>query len=353
MNRCAGTLTALLLFMAEFVSAQPSQLRNARLKNNASPDSLTQRIDSLSRGTKGPMWIAYEIPLSISNATICCYTDGDYTSAGSRACNLEREGSTSMTDEKRPGLERAGFVFLRYEEGAMSRLRIFSDDCSVDAGNREVYWLADVDPEQSVAMLASGLAERRSKNRLDNERIHAIAMHRGDGAQKTLDRLALSNASDEIRGQALFWLAQVGGQRGFETIRQVARNEKDSDRVREKAVFAITQSPVAAATDELIALARRAESAEIRSKALFWLGQKAGRKATAALKDAVDDDPDTSVKEQAVFAISQLPPDESVPLLIELARTHKNAGVRKKAMFWLGQSNDKRALNFFEKVLSE
>jgi hypothetical protein len=40
-----------------------------------------------------------------------------------------------------------------------------------------------------------------------------------------------------------------------------------------------------------------------------------------------------------------------VPKLIEVARNNKNAVVRKQAMFWLGQSNDPRALKFFEEVL--
>ena len=57
------------------------------------------------------------------------------------------------------------------------------------------------------------------------------------------------------------------------------------------------------------------------------------------------------MKKQAVFALSQLPRDEGIPLLIKLARSHTNPIVRKQAMFWLGQSNDPRALSFFEEVL--
>jgi HEAT repeat protein len=52
-----------------------------------------------------------------------------------------------------------------------------------------------------------------------------------------------------------------------------------------------------------------------------------------------------------VFALSQLPADDGVPRLIDVARTHSNAAVRKQAMFWLGQSKDRRALAFFESVL--
>jgi hypothetical protein len=47
-----------------------------------------------------------------------------------------------------------------------------------------------------------------------------------------------------------------------------------------------------------------------------------------------------------------MPKDEGVPKLIEVAKTNRNREVRKQAMFWLGQSNDPRALEFFEQVLS-
>jgi len=59
------------------------------------------------------------------------------------------------------------------------------------------------------------------------------------------------------------------------------------------------------------------------------------------------------VKKKAVFALSQLPKDEGVPLLIEVAKTNKNPAVRKQAMFWLGQSHDSRAVEFFEQVLAK
>jgi HEAT repeat protein len=65
----------------------------------------------------------------------------------------------------------------------------------------------------------------------------------------------------------------------------------------------------------------------------------------------VEDDPETAVKKKAVFALSQLPKDEGVPLLIDLARKNANPAVRKQAMFWLGQSEDPRALAFFAEVL--
>src|SRR6266850_1388401 len=91
----------------------------------------------------------------------------------------------------------------------------------------------------------------------------------------------------------------------------------------------------------------------LRGQNPFWLAHKAGQKAVGAITGAIDNDPDTDVKKKAVFALSQLPKDEGVPKLIEVAQTNRNPAVRKQAMFWLGQSNDPRALAFFEKVLSQ
>ena len=37
--------------------------------------------------------------------------------------------------------------------------------------------------------------------------------------------------------------------------------------------------------------------------------------------------------------------------LIDVAKNNKNSAVRQQAMFWLGQTNDPRAIKFFEDVL--
>ena len=54
-----------------------------------------------------------------------------------------------------------------------------------------------------------------------------------------------------------------------------------------------------------------------------------------------------------MFALSQMPHEEGVPKLIQVAQNNKNADVRKQAIFWLGQTNDPRALEFFEKILTK
>jgi HEAT repeat protein len=52
-----------------------------------------------------------------------------------------------------------------------------------------------------------------------------------------------------------------------------------------------------------------------------------------------------------VFALSQRSGNEGVPALLRIARTNPDPELRKTALFWLGQSEDPRALALFEEIL--
>lgn len=103
----------------------------------------------------------------------------------------------------------------------------------------------------------------------------------------------------------------------------------------------------------LVALARNQSLPEERRRtAIFWLGQAAGAEAGRALDSVViSDDTSRELRKQAVFALSQRPADEGVPALIRIARNNRDPELRKTALFWLGQSEDPRALNLFEEIL--
>jgi hypothetical protein len=89
-----------------------------------------------------------------------------------------------------------------------------------------------------------------------------------------------------------------------------------------------------------------------RRSAVFWLSQAAGQAAASALDSiAVDPSGDREVRKQAVFALSQRSGNEGVPALIRIARTNPDPELRKTALFWLGQSEDPRALDLFEEIL--
>ena len=121
------------------------------------------------------------------------------------------------------------------------------------------------------------------------------------------------------------------------------------------AVFAAALADSATIWPELLRMAKDTRRPrDVRRQAVFWLGQAAEEAATRGLEELIDSDmPDRDVQESAVFAISQRPREEGVPTLIRVAKTHRDPQIRRKAIFWLGQSEDPRALALFEELLTK
>jgi len=129
---------------------------------------------------------------------------------------------------------------------------------------------------------------------------------------------------------------------------------RDESRAAEKAIFPAVLADSVTIWPDLLKIAKSDQvSRKVRRSAVFWLGQAAGDAATRGLTDLVDDgNADRDVRESAVFALSQRPHEEGVPALIRIARENKDPDLRRKAIFWLGQSDDPRALSLFEELLT-
>jgi HEAT repeats len=119
----------------------------------------------------------------------------------------------------------------------------------------------------------------------------------------------------------------------------------------DEATAAIAQHDDPSVDAVLVGLARDGTSVELRGQALFWLAERASRKAVGEVERAIEQDPETEVKKLAVDALQEMPDGAGVPILIDLARRHKNPAVRAEAFSELGESEDPRALAFFEEVL--
>jgi len=129
---------------------------------------------------------------------------------------------------------------------------------------------------------------------------------------------------------------------------------KDESRASEKAIFPAVLADSVTIWPDLLKIAKADNiSRKVKRSAVFWLGQAAGDAATRGLTELVDDgSADHEVRETAVFALSQRPHDEGVPALIRIVRGNKDPDLRRKAIFWLGQSDDPRALSLFEELLT-
>jgi hypothetical protein len=349
---------------------QQPRIINGRLVPQAAAAGLDASFRRLVAAQAEPAWIGYSVP-AVGNGErrMCCngdtyISDGIVISNGRLAtCGLEPGDRTVRTAQGQPVPNQGPIrlegpdtmvVLYRVEEKAVQRIRIFSPDCELDAGGRTIQWLDGVNGAESVKLLGTFVAKAELKSdKLTDAAISAIAMHKDEAADATLERLAEAKDNPEfVRKKVTFWMGNARGRRGFEAVKKIARDDP-SEEVRKSAMFALSQSSDEQSIPELVRFARQDASPKVRGEAIFWLAQKAGQRAAAEITSSIENDPDTDVKKRAVFALSQLPKDEGVPLLIKVAKTNQNPAVRKQAMFWLGQSKDPRALDFFAQVLAK
>jgi hypothetical protein len=360
----SGLLSAVAL--AAGAAAQQPRIENGTVTPQPAGSPFPASFRTLVSSQAGIAWIGYAVPVLDRDRTMCCFESADTAVRGSASgccggCRLENSSGTSYSTRSAPPTTASGtvklegpdrmVVLVRVAGQKIDRVRVFSEDCRLDAGGRPVQWLENVRPAESIALLESLTdLDGDPKRRIADGAITAIALHLDDAADAALERLMAPGKPDAVRKKVTFWLGNSRGRRGFEALRRVMR-EDPSIEVRKSAIFGLSQSSVPETLDTLATIARADSEPRLRSEALFWLAQKAGRKVSATIAERIDQDPDTDVKKKAVFALSQLPKDEGVPLLINVARTNRNTEVRKQAMFWLGQSNDPRAIDFFAEVL--
>lgn len=181
---------------------------------------------------------------------------------------------------------------------------------------------------------------------------HAVMLFRAEQGKVGRLRTFSLDCPLDAGGLTVVWLTNV---RPAENVAMLSRyiSDETNEKIRDQALFALTQVADPSAVPALIHAAKENTSVHTRGQALFWLAHMASRPAKDAITDSIERDPNTEVKKKAVFALTQLPKDEGVPLLIQIARANANPAVRKQAMFWLGQSRDPRALKFFEDVLAK
>ena len=368
----AGVFVAApVAFSQEQKDSGMPRVKNARVEQRAVEGSLAGEVTKWAEQAAQPQWMGYAVPAVANDREVCCNLYGGSWGDGCGVCRLEggeygvnmttRENGATASSSGTVKLEgpRSLVILLRAEAKHVMKVRVVSEDCTIDAGGLPVTWLTDVKPGESVAMLAefvrgseSGERHGHEERRVGEGALTAIAFHADATADRALESFVEPQQPEELRKRASFWLGEARGKAGFVALQKMAKSDPSSG-VRAHVTFALSVSREPAAQDEMIRMAKEDESSQVRGQALFWLAQKAGNKAVGTITGAIESDPDTEVKKKAVFALSQLPKDEGVPKLIEVAQTNRNPAVRKQAMFWLGQSNDPRALAFFEKVLSQ
>ena len=344
---------AVIFACALSLLGQQPRVSNARLETRQVSGGLEATFRAILSAQATAAWVGYAEPIVPGDRQSCCWN-------GAGGCTLEPHfGDQGVTVVGPQTVKLEGpthlVVLYRVENHQTGKIHTFTPECDLDAGGLPLIWLNGVTAPESIRLLLSiarsASGTTRDEVRITDAAVSAIALHADPAADQALEELVAPSQPEKLRRQAIFWLGNSRGRRGFEVVRRIVR-EDPTDKIREHAVFALTQSKEPEALSTVVGVAHNDSSPRVRGQALFWLAQKAGQKmAESSIRDAIANDPETEVKKKAVFALTQMPNGEGVPLLIQVARNNFNPEVRKQAVFWLGQSKDTRALAFIEDVL--
>lgn len=246
-------------------------------------------------GGSARRWVAWKVPAR-GAMTIGCFSGWTRGQVGDCGCSLASEQRSWGSSDSFPAAAGELEIYAAVKSGRVERLLLASESCPVQAAGESVTVLSSADPARGVALLAE-------------------LAHGTDGAQG-----AAGGKGEDLAEKALAAIAHHSAQK------------------------------VPAAPAAIAALAREADDPDQRSQALFWLSQTDEPRAARWIREAIARDPDHHVREQGVFALSQL--SDATDQLLAVIRESDDRGVRKQALFWLGQSDDPKAIAEIERVLT-
>ena len=273
---------AIILATASGTTAQP-RLTNGDVRPAAVSGSLTRASLTGAAGKADVAWVGYAVPMVDGEHRMCCWSGDGWGNSCCNGCRLEpgASGTVNISRGATPGgpvaLEGGSlYVLYRVEKGEINRIRMFSEDCPLDAGGLTLHWLTGVRPADSVAVLASFFDS--TTNKLTDGALSALSMHRDPVALERLVTAARNGATTHLRGQALFWVAQRAGEKAVGVISEAINKDPETE-VKRRAVFALSQLPKDEGVPLLIDVARKNPNPAVRKQAMFWLGQSKDARA--------------------------------------------------------------------------
>jgi len=283
-----------------------------------------------------------------SRDDICGWGDGISTNYSGRTSNRSkwnnRSDDVDYDDRCMAGPAR---VVLTLRDGKVEKVRSY-------VGGRwrtpsDATDIGTVSAKEAVDYLL-GVANR-DEGKGAGEAIFATTLADSVDVTPRLAAIAENESrSDEVRGQAIFWLGQSRTDKSGDYLRRLYKTIRSED-VKDKVIFSISQQGDEDSQNWLIDLASNSgESTEMRKKALFWAGQS--RTPFARLGAMYGRMREQEMKEQMIFVFSQRHEPAALDKLMDIAKNDPDREARRKALFWLGQSRDSRVSAFLADIIN-
>ena len=203
---------------------------------------------------------------------------------------LQQRASRPLPDgDRRDGVvDGAMMAIAAHRDPAADRAlaSLMAADKPLATRKQAAFWAANGRGRTGFELVRTALLDTSNPEPLRKHLTFAVSLCREPDAVDTLTRVAKSDTSATVRGEAIFWLAQKAGRKAAAAITDVIAQDPDT-KVKERAVFALSQLPKDDGVPRLIEVARNNRNPAVRKQAIFWLGQSRDPRALAFFEEVL------------------------------------------------------------------
>ncbi len=200
------------------------------------------------------------------------------------------QGTDDGDNDRRPGRNAVMAIALHDVPAADAALeKLIQPDRPLSLRGNVSFWLGIERGKRGVEILERAIKsdqDDRFREKVTFAFSQSYSQGKQEQALKDLIGMAHNDPSPKVRGQAIFWMAQIGGKKQAEQITEAIENDPETQ-VKEKAVFALSQLHDGEGVPLLIGVAKNNKNPAVRKKAMFWLGQSHDPRALAYLEDVL------------------------------------------------------------------
>lgn len=201
---------------------------------------------------------------------------------------LQQRASRGPTEgDRRDGVvDGAMMAIAAHRDPAADRAlaSLMAADKPMATRKSAAFWAANGRGRTGFELVRAALLDTSNPEPLRKHLTFAVSLSSQAEAVDTLTRVARTDVSATVRGEAIFWLGQKAGRKAAAAISDVIAQDPDT-KVKERAVFALSQLPKDDGVPKLIEVARTNRNPAVRKQAIFWLGESRDPRALAFFEE--------------------------------------------------------------------
>lgn len=237
---------------------------------NVEGSSLNDKIDRAVKQFKSSrqgdtVWLAYHFPAR------------DNSHVGMFSGTIYRD-SDGIKLERREDLTQIAVFLLTDASGSQpkfTRVKTLNLSEPYVFENRPVYWLGNVDANQSIAALEGAMRADAQNRDLARGALRAIAVHNSLRSISLLKEIAAKDADVEIQRSAISNLSRIKTDDGLNALVELY-DSSASDTLKEEIISGIARNESRKAMDKLQAIARNDANPKMRQRAIRRLSTVRG-----------------------------------------------------------------------------